>query len=189
MKWNNQRKIAVGLLGLAFAAFLGDRFFFLDGQPDLAIQPDGIAKPASGGAAGTAAKDASAIASGMPMAALARKMEEICLAEGLIPGKSKDAFQPPAAWFPPPPEAAPAPATAAASKANEFKSKYKLTAVMRSGATSKGGLAVIQGQTIRVGQSIGGFQLKAIQDRSVVVSDGREDVELVLLDAGVATVE
>lgn len=192
MKWNNQRKIAVGLLGLASVAFLADRFLLQADTPEsLVVAPASDAKPGAGGVTGIAAQERSAAAAGLPMAALARRMEEICLAEGLSPGAARDAFTPPSAWFPaPPPAAAPAPAAVALpSRASDFKSKFKLTAVMRRGAAPTNGLAVIQGETIRIGQIVGGFKLMAINDRSVVLSDGAETVELELPTTHLATVQ
>jgi len=185
MKWNNQRKIASGLLGLAIIAFVGDRLLSGDQEsPESLI----IAANSSNGATGDVRRDtapSNRSASALPMAMLADRMEEICLAEGLVPGTAHDVFRPPASWFPAP-AVTPADTTVRAGRAADFRQKYKLTAVMRG---SSGGLAVIQGETVRLGQTIGGLKLIAIKDRSAVLSDGVEDVELELPSMPVATVQ
>ncbi|QOV87398.1 hypothetical protein [Humisphaera borealis] len=188
MKWNKQQKIAVGLLGVAVAAFLGDRFVLGGGsaEEDLLIAPTGsTALVGSAGGSRTQSGGPVIASASLPMAALARKMEEICAAEGLKPGHSGDAFAPPPQWFPEAPALADGTAApVVSSRAAEFRSKYKLTAVMRSGATQ--GLAVIHGDTVRVGESFKGFKVKAVRDRSVLLTDGTEDFELELPDVGLA---
>ncbi len=116
------------------------------------------------------------------MAVLARHMEEVCAAEGLTAGRSADAFTPPAAWFPT--QAINSDGAAISARAAELRTKYKVTAIMRSGRDQ--GMAVIHGQTLRVGQSFQGFTVKAIRDRAVLLADGNEQVELELADSGLA---
>lgn len=142
MKWNKQQKIAVGLLGVAVAAFLGDRFVLGGGsaEEDLLIAPTG-STALVGSAGGSHSKRWSGDCVGVAAdGALARKMEEICAAEGLKPGHSGDAFAPPPQWFPEAPALADGTAApVVSSRAAEFRSKYKLTAVMRSGRDTGAG--------------------------------------------------
>lgn len=179
MKCNKQQKIAFGLLGLAVVAFLGDRFVLGGGSAEeLAIAAESsIVGIQTGSSVAPAVASAS-----LPMAVLARRMEEVCAAEGLNPGQSADAFTPPASWFPA--QVAEGSGPAVSPRAHEMRQKYKVTAIMRTGRGQ--GIAVIQGQTFQVGQTFQGFKVQAIRDRAVVLSDGQEQVELELPESGLA---
>ncbi|MDB5294326.1 MAG: hypothetical protein JWO31_309, partial [Phycisphaerales bacterium] len=120
---------------------------------------------------------------------------------GLDPERCPDGFRPPAGWFPEPVApaavipvnaavAAPAPTS---DRAAAFRAGYRVTAVLRTGPRPDQGLAVLAGAaggqtvTVRVGQSVGGFVLRAVHERSVTLVNGGDSVDLALPTAGLTT--
>ena len=88
-----------------------------------------------------------------------------------------DAFRPSAVWL------GAARQTAATTElvdaVKEFQQKnHKLTMVIKQ---SRGGIAVIDGVTLSVGQSFDGFRLVAVRDASAVLRRGSQKLELRLL--------
>ena len=59
--------------------------------------------------------------------------------------------------------------------AREFLQRHRLTAVMRQ---TGGGVAIIDQKTVAVGQSLDGFRLVAVKERSAVLRRGQHRVEL-----------
>lgn len=186
MKVTKQQKIAMGLLGLAVVAFLGDRFVLGGGEASTEVAE--AVTPANGPASTTADTGEAQASAGLPMAALARKMEAICVAEGLTPGVSADAFTPPTSWLPAPearPDTPQGPVVS--SRVADFRGKHKLTALMKTGKSGQG-LAVVNGHALRVGDVYEGLVVRSITERSITLGDGAGDIELELPDSGIASV-
>ena len=185
MKWTKQQKIGVGVLSLAAIAFGVDRFFVQGRNDDVA--PAAIVSapelPRSTPAE-TSIKVVLAQAA-QPMAVLARRLNEVAQAEGMESGRTRDAMTPPTSWYRNASKAAP---KVAVNGAADFNAKYRVSAVMRTGPGSQQGLAVIAGETVRVGQVFNGYTLKSIHDRSITLSDGREDFVVELPASGLASV-
>jgi hypothetical protein len=103
---------------------------------------------------------------------LALRLEEVARAQELDVRTIRDAFVPPASWVG-------AQRVAVVEDhpdaVREFTSRHKLTAVMKQ---TGGGVAIIEGRTVTVGQSIGGFRLVVVKDRSAVLRRGNQRVEL-----------
>lgn len=199
MKWTNQRKLSVGVLALAAGAFAVDQFA-PQGGPDAAVAADAAAtaRPAVAATRSEPSNASAATEAAQPMAVLARHIRRVAATERLDAVPCADAFSPPAAWYPTPAPAARAAATARpaepSSRVPEFRASYRLTAVLRTGPRVDQGMAVLHGAragqhgvTVRVGQELGGFVLKAVHDRGVVFADGREQFELLLPEPGLVT--
>ena len=203
MQLTTQQKIYAAVLALAVAAFAFDRWVL--GPPEgaeeyaaptassarksaarrpaarpvarqngvagpgvAAVTPEMPGQPAPGG---NAAVQASA-------GALAVRLQNVAQAraEKLNLNQVHDAFRPSASWIGAP---KPAPVTPAEVRdaAAEFKEKYrnKLKTIIRQGV---GGVAIIDNVAVAVGQSIDGFRLVAVKDRSAILRRGEQRVEL-----------
>jgi len=204
MQLTTQQKIYAAVLALAVAAFAFDRWVL--GPPDGAEEyaaptASSPRKPAArrpaarapvrhnaGAGAGVAAVTSETTA-GQPAAggnaavqasagALAVRLQNVAQAraEKLNLNQVHDAFRPSASWIgaPKPPPVTPAEVRDAAT---EFKEKYrnKLKTIIRQGV---GGVAIIDNVAVTVGQSIDGFRLVAVKDRSAILRRGEQRVEL-----------
>jgi hypothetical protein len=178
MPLTKQQKIYCGVLALAAAAWLGDRFI-LGGETTAphpaAARSLAVDRPA--GAAGAAAPNAA------PAVSLAGKFlnfAEKAEKDPERPGVTADAFAPPPHWLQPPAKQTPL-ATKAAPQAifdvEQFRREHKLTAVLRGGRND---LAVIDGTLIQVGQRIGTFQLVSLTETTATVTVAGTTVTLVL---------
>jgi hypothetical protein len=199
MQLNKQQKIYAAVLGLAVAAFGFDRFVLgpgddaveevaaapasrrpaprrtpgrpavaRDAAPAPAVQASAAAaSPAAGGRPGAVSPAAST---------LSARLEAVAAAQKLALNNVGDAFRPSAVWVGSPKQVAPAGEMVDA--ATEFQKK-KLMAVMKQGA---GGIAIIDKIYLSVGQSMDGFRLVAVKDRSAILRRGNQRVELRLRD-------
>ena len=195
MQLTTQQKIYAAVLALAVAAFAFDRWVLgpPDGADDYAAPSASsprkpaprrpAPRPVAGKEAGPGASPGqSAPAQGAAVqasaSALAVRLQNVAQARPvkLNLDQVNDAFRPSQSWVgaPPPPPARPVQTRDAAA---EFKEKYrnKLTTIMKQGV---GGVAVIDNVAVAVGQSIDGFRLVAVKDRSAILRRGDQKVEL-----------
>ena len=182
MQLTKQQKVVGVVLGLAVVACAVDRWVL---GPD-----DALAVAGDSGAAGPRSprrpaarqpRPAVATAATAPeaslgsLAGLATRLRYIAKNEKLDPGATRDAFRPPAAWVGTSRAATP---DEMALAARDFQNR-RLTAVMRN---SGRGLAIVDQKTVAVGQSLDGFTLVTVKERSAVFRRGSQRVELRLPD-------
>ena len=178
MQLTQQQKIYAAVLGLAVAAFAFDRFVL--GPGDQATE--GVAAAPRRAPARPAARNGSPAPAGMaqapkaaspaPTSTLAARLEAVAAAHRLRLDNVGDAFRPSAAWVGTPRRAVAT--TELVDAVAEFQKK-KLMAVMKQGS---GGIAIIDKTALSVGQSMDGFRLVAVKDRSAVLRRGTQRVEL-----------
>lgn len=165
-----QTKIIYGtILGLAAAAFAVDRFVIGTDEQN-ATSENAIAHAA----------DKSAAASGATKTVAARLQDAVVAA-----ATPRDAFSLPAKWMS---EAKAATSAPARDLAADFHQHHKLNAVLRG---EEGGVAIIDGKALRVGQTIDGFTVRSIGQRAVSLAGEGTTVEVRLarpLAATVATI-
>jgi hypothetical protein len=178
MDLTTQQKIVSAVLGLAVTAFCVDRWVI--GTPDGAdtaavgpVQPRAtrrtVPRPA---AAASVAQSTAAEAYAGGLGTLVLRLEAVARAQELDVRNIRDAFVPPTSWIG---TQRPAAVDDYPNAAREFINRHKLTAVMKQ---SGGGIAIIEGKMVAVGQSIGGFRLVVVKDRSAVLRRGNQRVEL-----------
>jgi hypothetical protein len=115
-------------------------------------------------------------AASIPTTTLSARLEAVAAARKLNLNNVGDAFRPSPVWVAAPKQVAPV--TELVDAVAEFQKK-KLTTVMKQGA---GGIAVIDKTYLSVGQSMDGFRLVAVKDRSAILRRGNQRVELRLRD-------
>jgi hypothetical protein len=189
MQWTKQQKIVGAVLVLAVAAFVVDRWVIGHEDDDGAlVSAQGTAAPhrAPGPSRRTIqrqAKPAAAAVAAAPeaslgdVAALAERLR--CAAEAReidLEKTVRDAFRPPQAWVT-------AGATDEQLAAAALQAR-KLTAVARR--PSGRGVAIVQDKTVTVGQSLDGFTLIAVTEKSAMFRRGSLLVELKLTEEGQA---
>ena len=202
MQLTTQQKVYAAVLALAVAAFAFDRWVLgpSDAPEDYAAPSSRKATPrrnaprsqarqaaGSGSGAGASATAGTTESAAIPAAgnavqasasALAVRLQSVEQArpEKLDLNRVNDAFRPSTAWIgaPKPPPITPREVRDAAA---EFRAKYrnKLKTIIRQ---AEGGVAIIDNMAVAVGQSIDGFRLVAVKDRSVVLRRGDQKVEL-----------
>ena len=176
MQLTKQQKIYAAVLGLAVAAFGFDRFVLGPGDATEEAAPAPRRTPARPVAKGAAPAPVSAQAAKAASAAatstLAARLEAVAASRKLRLDKVGDAFRPSPAWVGTP-RTGPA-TTELVDAVAEFQKK-KLMAVMKQGS---GGIAIIDKTALSVGQSMDGFRLVAVKDRSAVLRRGTQRVEL-----------
>lgn len=172
----NQRKIFGALLTLAASAFGVDHWWLGSG----AAQAEAPANVQTAHASaprriGPSPKPAKAIPAHRT---LASRLLDAARAEQVSPGEDEeaaavpDAFRPASLWYPAatPLAAAPAAPAIAPEKIAEFRSRHRLTAVMKSSRPGEtggtGGMAIIGGKVYVPGQVIDGFTLVSLGDRT-----------------------
>jgi hypothetical protein len=186
MPLTKQQKIYAAVLLLAGVAFGVDRWVIghapeeasaaVPRRPTSALPAPA---PAQGGNAGvsrgatgaTLAPPAGASTAAARQArSLAVRFQEVVKGEGLDLANVPDAFQPSRRWDPPdmllPPPVAPPPPPRP-DLAAQFRSRYKLTAVMK-GRAGLAGVASINGRMYVVGHTIDDMKLVEINEQSVV---------------------
>jgi hypothetical protein len=170
MKLSAQRKISLGLLLLAVVAFGIDRCFFTPGAAsakDRTIAPTPttpkkIARLAANDR-GEELRDLSAVSHRLESADRLAHADE---------NPSPDAFQPPAAWVN---RSIAKSMQGAPSAAERFRARHRLAAVMTG---QQSGWAIVDGNTITLGQSIAGFRLTEVRDHSALFQSADAQVEL-----------
>jgi len=194
MHLTKQQKIYAAVLGLAVSAFAFDRFVLGPGDDapeEVAAAPAGAARrPAARraparpagvasarAAAARAAGDTAPVPSATPPAStLSARLEALAAAQKLKLDNVGDAFKPSTVWVGSPKQVAPT--VEVVDAVAEFQKK-KLTAVVKQ---NSGGIAVIDKTYLSVGQSLDGFRLVAVKDRSAILRRGNQRVELRLRD-------
>ena len=177
MKVTLQQKISFGVLGLAAIAFVIDR---ATSSPTPAaahamINPGAKVGPAARAAAAKPAASNSAISDGLvSLASFSQRLQQAADAEHVDAAHANDAFVPSTQWVGARQEND-ADAAERLAAANHFREKHKLLAVMLSG---RGGIALLDGKPLRPGQSIDGFKLSELHERSAVFTSGKMQVLL-----------
>ena len=187
MQLTKQQKVYATVLGLAVAAFGFDRWVLgpgAEGPEDAAVAPAGkrpaprrapraVAAAALNTAApgGAVVASASMAASTPSTAALAARLQSA--SKGLDLDRVADAFKPSASWTGL--HRAAAPVVDSGDPVADFKARHKLSAAMKQGS---GGVAIVDGQPLAVGQKLGGFRLSAVKDGSAIFRRGNLRVEL-----------
>ena len=176
MQLTKQQKIVGAVLVLAVAAFAVDRWVI--GHEGDTVAASSRASSATGAGRRPAARPvrAAAVAAAPEaslgnLAGLATRLSYIARSEDLDPDSARDAFRPPAAWVGTTRVATP---DEVALAAREFQNR-RLTAVMRKTGRD---VAIVDQRTVAVGQSLDGFLLVAVRDRSAVFRRGSQRVEL-----------
>jgi len=182
MRLTKQRKVYGAVLGLALLALGVDRFIFSPGDPESPAAP-----PAAGNtphavkkfvASGDTAQAQEARLTGL--AALAKRMRDMAEVERLDVGDTKDAFVPAAAWVGQMKTETASAAQIAAQPldpAAAFREHHHLVAVLKS---SHGGVAILDGKTVRIGQHVDAFSLVTVGDRTALFRAGNIDLTLEL---------
>ncbi|UCG33114.1 MAG: hypothetical protein JSU68_00495 [Phycisphaerales bacterium] len=177
MSRKRRLQINAGIIALCITALAVDKLLLSDGaRPELA----GAAEPASG----QSISDTDATSENGP-APLALRLDQK-LAEYDDVDPPRDPFQlsdTMKAALPPPPSAKRNPQTVGTPPgppeltAEGFESIHRLEAVLVAGSSS---MAVVNGQTVYLGESLDGFALVSVEDRSAVFERGEERVTLIL---------
>jgi hypothetical protein len=113
---------------------------------------------------------------------LTQRLEAVARAHRLDLDKVSDAFVPPPAWIGT--RRVAVAEERGIDSARDFLARHRLTAVMKQ---QGGGVAIIEGKTVAVGQSIGGFRLVVVKDKSAVLRRGDQRVELRLPEDATAS--
>jgi hypothetical protein len=192
----NQRKIFGALLTLAASAFGVDHWWLGSGATPAEAQANVAAAhapgPRRGGneARGPAQKPARPAPATRTLAARlldAARTEQVAADEEEDAAPVPDAFRPSSLWYP----AAAAVAAAAVAvpviapeKIAEFRSRHRLTAVMKSSRPradgSTGGLAIIGGKVYSPGQVIDGFTLVSLGERTAQLTCKGVSIQLAI---------
>ena len=170
MQLTTQRKVSIGFVTLALAGF-GLTFVGGTNPP----QPAGHKAQASHAAAIKSAPIDETEAQLAQLSVIHHRLESASSAEKIDLSHTPDAFKPCVGVA----ESKPAvdPAAEAAAAAAKFRQQHRLLAVIKSGRAA---VALVDGKTLRPGQSLGGFKLVAVRERSVVFDSGVAKVELLV---------
>ena len=185
-----ERKIYGALLCLGLAALTADKLFFAPAEAPAETASNLLIAPAPAQRNVVIARNkpvvwAPAVAqpkehNPIGLAALAARMHDMAEVERLDLADAKDAFQAPISWTgEQKPQTQPSldPVSPLFDPAAAFRDKHHLIAVLKS---SKGGMAILDGRSVRPGQSVDGFKLLRVGDRSAVFQSNGKSVELEL---------
>jgi hypothetical protein len=202
--WTKSQKISGAVLGLAAVAFCVDRFVLGSGDKAAAAASNEYAvtrsssssssTPSVSPAAGPkkpAVVAAPVAAKSQPLT-LASRLSAMAETRGFAYETVGDAFRPSEAWLaanrPPEPAKPAAVATGRDNTQGErvvpkidygsiFRAKHTLTAVMTK---QHGGMAIVDGKTCKIGQSLDGFRLTklGINEATFVGSDAQVTLRL-----------
>jgi hypothetical protein len=187
MKLSKSKLALLAMLGLAVAAFLVDRFVLGTAGPSKAAGSNEAAPKTVGAAAAgpasaaptPAAKPVEAVETSRPPAgpSVADRLKALASRMPNLKGAAaRDALALPASWVttvktpddPVPP---------ATDPAGRFLQEHRLTAVL---IADNGGLAIINGKPIRVGEEIDGFRLLRLAPGYAVFQFGADGIEVKL---------
>ncbi len=197
METTTQRKIWGGILGVALLALGADRAQTASKAVSGSVAA-GSKGPVAVGTTLTRPNDRTAktpttpVPQAPPAPSLAARLSGVARAEAISGDSVPDAFTPSDRWAPPAAVAAapplPNPVIPLVDRAAEFRGRHHLTAVMssRSGAMTRG-LAMVDGKTLVPGQSIDGFTLSGVKERSALFTSGTASVELRLAPPSIAS--
>jgi hypothetical protein len=178
MQLTKQQKLVGAVLVLAVVAFVVDRWV-IGNDEDLAVTPS--AAPHAPAARRPVTWQPKAIAAAPEaslgnLAGLATRLGSIARRDSLDADTVRDAFRPPASWVGATRTATP---DEMAVAAREFQNR-RLTAVIMKG--SGRGVAIVDQRMVGVGQTLDGFVLVTVKERSAVFRRGTQRVELRLAD-------
>jgi len=114
----------------------------------------------------------------MGLGVLAARMRDMAEVERLDLADAKDVFRPPVAWVGT--TAAPQPVQPTVTTigpADTFRERHHLIALLKS---SKGGMAILDGRSVRPGQSVDGFKLVQVGENSATFEGSGTKIELQL---------
>ena len=174
MELTKQQKVVGAVLVLAVAAFVVDRWV-IGHEEDLAVasapapRNAGPRKPAPRQAKPVAAAPEASLGN---LAGLATRLSFIAKNESLDGDAARDAFRAPGAWVGASRSATP---DEMAVAARDFQNRRLTAVIMRN---SGRGVAIVDQKTVGVGQSLDGFLLVAVKERSAVFRRGTQKVEL-----------
>jgi len=175
-KLSRERRVFIGVLGIALAGLLVDRLFLgsgLTGASEASAAEEYALDPS------TEQFDIEPLAIEHEptslTATLADRLEEYAHSHAPDTGTLPDVFQPSAAWLPESPAAAGG--YRPPNAADEFRATHQLTAVMLSRSTPG---AVVNKRFLTVGMEIDGFKLVSLSERSAVFDDDGKQLELQL---------
>ena len=169
MKLTKERKIYAGLFVVAACVFVGDQIF--SGPKEAAASTDqavvATARPPHAAPPASTASTHSRITN-----QLAQRLRTLDHDQALSATALSDPFKLSKAWDN-------GSDALADGRAWSFNQKHHLTAVMVSGGR---GTAIIDGQLVRLGQSIDGFKLVEVSTKSAVFECNKQIARLVLAD-------
>ena len=181
MRLTRERKIILSVLTVAVLGLLVDRLFLSSPGtgPGVAAADAPAPAPASSAVVGTSPTVAvQADAPRSDSTSVAQLLESIRQPGELASADVADAFRPSSAWKSTQGLAdIKAPEELPRRTGEEFAREHSLSGVMRS---DDGGYAVINGQVVRLGQTVDGFELSAMSDNAVVMASGAVRVVLKL---------
>ena len=173
-----KRKISFGLVGVALIAFVVDRVTSSDGPE---VHPQAVAHAAASPTATRAKAPApiDADARIIELSVISGRLQTLAETEGLDADNAQDAFHSAASWLTQakPQNDGSAEITAAVAR---FRQQHKLLAIVKSGRTA---MALVDGKTFRRGQTLDGFKVVEVRDRSVVFDSGAAKVEIYVAGA------
>lgn len=184
MKRSRERNLLIAVLGIAGVGLLIDRVVIGSDMTSPAETSAGIlddvqVDPASLLIVPEKAGN-TAPANALPAESLANRLRQIAGGSSVNDGAAaRDAFTPPSSWVPV--DAEPEAGSEAAMAAETFKRDHKLEAVLVTGDQR---CAVINGQTIYVGQTLQGYRLISVHERSAEFRAGAVTVSLGIRGTG-----
>lgn len=175
----SRNHIVFGSLAVAVTALVVDKLYFSEpssAQASLVSQaeptPPAVNKP-----------EAAPVAPPLPEPGEGLISDHLKTVPEIDLAKTGDAFSPSKAWMlfvrPPPPPAAPPPPPEVKvdHTGPDFVAAHKLTGVLES---HNGGAVIVDGEMLRVGQTLDGFTLTAVQSTTARFTNGTIVVELTI---------
>jgi hypothetical protein len=168
VKLTAQQKVAIGLLAVAVGALIVDRLYF---TPASAAGQEPVRAALPSAVAVARASISNAAVAEAPLGLISDELKSI---EPPAIGDIPDAFQPSHSWL-----ASQQPLTAAPvdHSSADFLAAHKLSGVLES---TTGGVAIVDGQVLRVGQNLGDFRLRAVGSRWAEFTKDGNSVRLVM---------
>jgi hypothetical protein len=173
MKLSRERKVYVAALVLGLCALGVDRVTRGGGTDAETASESAAIKPITHVSAAPASRPvvASGRSSEIPVDAIAHRLQAARRVDR-VRGTPTDLFQVPAKWAGTVAHAAP---PAAPNDADRFRATYHLTGVLIS---PQGNRAIINGRSVRVGETLAGFRLVSVDVGRAVLDSGRTKVIL-----------
>lgn len=172
------------VLGVAVTVFVADRILGVFPMGPQAAEASAVESPASLHDEFGQQMRATAALTSIPPAprTLADRLEELRDTADIDPMNVRDALRPSKAWLGPgdPVEVVAPPAEpidSAERRARLFARRHRLTA---TAVGVRGGMAIIDGQCVRVGQSMDGMELVSVDRGSATLKGGEITVRLTL---------
>jgi len=182
MQLTLKRKISFGLVGIGLIALVVDRLTSSDG-PEPRPQP--ALHATDGSVVAHAAKPAAAETDLrlIELSAISAQLQTLASSQGLDPVNAQDAFHPASNWLAAPKAIIDTSAETSAA-VTRFRQQHKLLAILKSGRAA---MALIDGRTFRRGQTIDGFKIVEVHERSVIFDSGSAKVEIFVVGADPAS--